>query len=72
MKYECKIRTDQETTMRLVSDDQYFKTKEDAILYYRDLFPSNPIEIWIGESLVWRSESAAAMLNKNQFELFRR
>tara|TARA_Y100001938_G_C7869849_1_gene319724 strand:- start:230 stop:451 length:222 start_codon:yes stop_codon:yes gene_type:complete len=69
-KYSVKIRIDSITLHHATWEDKILSSLEEAIAYYMKLHPKKPIEIWIGESLVWRSPAAVAIKNQNQFTLF--
>ena len=68
--YMCKVIIDNQTTWRLMNDDRPFESLQMAIDYYATLYKNKPIELYIDDRLVWRSEIAKIKLNKNQLTLF--
>lgn len=66
----CKIVIDNETTWRLMDDDRPFESLQMAIHYYVNRYQNKPIELYIDDRIIWRSEIAKIKLNKNQLTLF--
>jgi hypothetical protein len=66
----CKVIIDNQTTWRIMNDDRPFESLQMAIDYYVTLYKNKPIELYIDDRLVWRSEIAKIKLNKNQLTLF--
>ena len=71
MKYRCLIRLNETWTLRHSFDDNSFETLEEAISFYTKKYPNTPIELWVDNEFKWMNEKNRAILNKNQYELWR-